>query len=231
MAAPQSTREQLLRLVDDIEIIAKELFENIIAPKNQRLSAAEHGQLAELLVAKDEELKQTLVIAAGQAEVQKTINSLQEEVEKQDHDIPLASMAAEGSGTLAVYGYIPGKAETTEHRKGKCPSTPHNWQQGDPRRPYPTDIEMRQGYLGRLSDLPLTGPTLQPQGSLGDLNAARHLDQNPLGQSFSWQIGGDIKPPISSNHNSVGMDAKSKENEDVEVMSTDSSSSSSSDSQ
>ncbi|KAH8041206.1 hypothetical protein HPB51_013866 [Rhipicephalus microplus] len=145
MAAPQSTREQLLRLVDDIEIIAKELFENIIAPKNQRLSAAEHGQLAELLVAKDEELKQTLVIAAGQAEVQKTINSLQEEVEKQDHDIHLLQ-----------------------------------WQ----------------------------------------LKEAEHL-----------LIGGDIKPPISSNHNSVGMDAKSKENEDVEVMSTDSSSSSSSDSQ
>lgn len=34
-------------------------------------------------------------------------------------------------------------------------AAPHNWQQGDPRRPYPTDIEMRQGFLGRMSDLPL----------------------------------------------------------------------------
>ncbi|EEC01181.1 mediator of RNA polymerase II transcription subunit, putative [Ixodes scapularis] len=136
----------------------RELFENIIAPRSQRLTSSEHAQLAELLVAKDEELKQTLVV-------------------------------------------------------------------GDQRRPYPTDIEMRQGYLGRLSDLPLSGPPLQQQGNLGDLSAARgHHDQNPLGQSFSWQIGGDIKPPMSSNHNSVGMDTKAKENEDVEVMSTDSSS-------
>lgn len=251
MAAPQSTREQLLRLVDDIEIIAKELFENLIAPKNQRLSATEHSQLAELLVAKDEELKQTLVVAAGQAEVQKTINSLQEEVEKQDHDIHLLQWQlkeAEHLLSTAIY-QAKQKLQSIEKANARAVSSeelikyahrisasnavaaPHNWQQGDPRRPYPTDIEMRQGYLGRLSDLPLSGPPLQPQGSLGDLNPARHHDQNPLGQSFSWQIGGDIKPPISSNHNSVGMDAKSKENEDVEVMSTDSSSSSSSDSQ
>ena len=28
-------------------------------------------------------------------------------------------------------------------------SAPLNWQQGDPRRPYPTDIEMRLGFLAR----------------------------------------------------------------------------------
>ncbi|CAN7996952.1 unnamed protein product [Ixodes hexagonus] len=252
MAAPQSTREKLLTLVDDIEIIAKELFENIIAPRSQRLTSTEHAQLAELLVAKDEELKQTLVVAEQQAEVQKTINTLQEEVEKQDHDIHLLQWhlkEAEHLLSTAIY-QAKQKLQSIEKANARCVSSeelikyahrisasnavaaPHNWQQGNPRRPYPTDIEMRQGYLGRLSDLPLSGPPLQQQGNLGDLSAARgHHDQNPLGQSFSWQIGGDIKPPISSNHNSVGMDSKAKENEDVEVMSTDSSSSSSSDSQ
>lgn len=34
-------------------------------------------------------------------------------------------------------------------------AAPLNWQQGDPRRPYPTDIEMRGGFLAR-ADLPLT---------------------------------------------------------------------------
>jgi mediator of RNA polymerase II transcription subunit 4 len=33
-------------------------------------------------------------------------------------------------------------------------AAPLNWQQGDPRRPYPTDIEMRGGFLAR-ADLPL----------------------------------------------------------------------------
>ena len=31
---------------------------------------------------------------------------------------------------------------------------PLNWQQGDPRRPYPTDIEMRGGFLAR-AELPM----------------------------------------------------------------------------
>ncbi|CAF1670107.1 unnamed protein product, partial [Didymodactylos carnosus] len=37
-------------------------------------------------------------------------------------------------------------------------TAPDNWQQGDTRRPYPTDIEMRKGILGRLSE-----QTLQQQ--------------------------------------------------------------------
>jgi mediator of RNA polymerase II transcription subunit 4 len=34
-------------------------------------------------------------------------------------------------------------------------SAPLSWQPGDPRRPYPTDLEMRLGMIGRLSDLPV----------------------------------------------------------------------------
>merc|ERR1719150_2178734 len=32
---------------------------------------------------------------------------------------------------------------------------PLTWQQGDPRRPYPTDIEMRLGFLGRPETMQL----------------------------------------------------------------------------
>ena len=39
---------------------------------------------------------------------------------------------------------------------------------GDPRRPYPTDFEMRHGFLGKLSDLPNSNPMLQSQGSYGE---------------------------------------------------------------
>merc|ERR1712083_162657 len=34
-------------------------------------------------------------------------------------------------------------------------SAPLNWQQGDPRRPYPTDMEMRLGLLGRTEQVAL----------------------------------------------------------------------------
>ncbi|KFM83233.1 Mediator of RNA polymerase II transcription subunit 4, partial [Stegodyphus mimosarum] len=34
------TRDTLLSIIDDIELIAKELFENLIAPKGQKLTSA-----------------------------------------------------------------------------------------------------------------------------------------------------------------------------------------------
>lgn len=44
---------------------------------------------------------------------------------------------------------------------------------GDPRRPYPTDIEMRLGFLGRLSDLPMSGNALT-QGNLDMVSRGTH---------------------------------------------------------
>ncbi|XP_067118501.1 mediator of RNA polymerase II transcription subunit 4 isoform X1 [Centruroides vittatus] len=255
-----STRQRLLQLVDDIEVVTKELLENILQPKTQKLSATEHARLAELLVAKDRELKVAFGIAAVQAEIQEKMNALQLEVEKQDQDIQqLQKHLKEAEYMLVVALYqARQKIEAIEKAKERSVSSeelikyahrisasnavaaPHNWQQGDPRRPYPTDIEMRLGYLGRLSDLPTTisGSMLQ-QTNLGDMSTSRgpHGEQTSSTQAgtFSWQPPNDIKANIgaASNHNSVTMDTKghNKENEDVEVMSTDSSSSSSSDSQ
>ena len=55
-----STREKLLGLVDDIELITKEICENAIAPKAKRLSAPEHEELTTLLIQKDSELKESI---------------------------------------------------------------------------------------------------------------------------------------------------------------------------
>lgn len=251
------TRETLLTIIDDIELIAKELFENLIAPKGQKLTATELNQLAELLVSKDQELKATLNTATEQAEIQKKIDSLQAEVEKQDQDIHhLQKYLKEAEHMLATAVYQ-AKQKLQCIAKGNeknvsvddlikyahriscsyAVAAPHNWMQGDPRRPYPTDIEMRLGFLGRLSDLPMSANSLQ-QGNLDmSLSRGSHGEQNPSSQAgtFTWPAtSGDLKSSMSAapNHG-VGMDTKSqnKENEDVEVMSTDSSSSSSSDSQ
>ena len=43
--------------MDDVELISKELIENAIAPKAKKMSAAEHSELTQLLVQKDQELK------------------------------------------------------------------------------------------------------------------------------------------------------------------------------
>lgn len=55
---------------------------------------------------------------------------------------------------------------------------PLAWQIGDLRRPYPTDIEMRLGFLGK-SDLNINGGPLQQQSSLNDLH------RNSSGGSYS----------------------------------------------
>lgn len=151
-----STRQRLLQLVDDIEVVTKELLENILQPKTQKLSATEHARLAELLVAKDRELKVAFGTAATQAQIQEKMNALQLEVEKQDQDIQqLQKHLKEAEYMLVVALYqARQKIEAIERAKERSVSSeelikyahrisasnavaaPHNWQQGDPRRPY-----------------------------------------------------------------------------------------------
>lgn len=47
---------------------------------------------------------------------------------------------------------------------------PLSWQQGDLRRPYPTDLEMRLGFLGK-SELNVNGHgAQQPNNNLNDIH-------------------------------------------------------------
>lgn len=50
---------RLLGLVDDVELITKELIENAIAPKPKKMTASDHAEITQLLVQKDMELKGT----------------------------------------------------------------------------------------------------------------------------------------------------------------------------
>lgn len=252
-----STKEKLLSLLDDTELIARELFENMVVPKTQKLTAQEYSQLTDLLIQRDQELKSTLKLASEQAEIQKKMESLQGEVEKQDQDIrQLQKHLKEAEHILATAIYQAKQKLQSIARANKqsisseelikyahrisasnAVAAPLTWQQGDPRRPYPTDIEMRLGFLGRLSDLPINGHILQQQTSLSDGISTGRPESSLTNQSssFTWQPSADLAASINAaaNHNSVHMDTKghNKENEDIEVMSTDSSSSSSSDSQ
>ncbi|XP_049939379.1 mediator of RNA polymerase II transcription subunit 4 [Schistocerca serialis cubense] len=250
-----STGESLLALIDDVEIIAKELIENTIVQKHQKLSNSEHAQITELLLAKDKQLKETLKLAAEQAKINQRMEALKAEVERQDQYIQnLQRQLKEAEQILATAIFQAKQKLQSIARANKRPvpsedlikfahrisasnavCAPLTWQQGDPRRPYPTDIEMRLGFLGRLSDLPMNGHLMQQQGSLSDLHRGTHAAgvEPPASQQsqFAWHPSGEIH--MSVGQGSVAMDTRNhnKETEDVEVMSTDSSSSSSSDSQ
>lgn len=165
----QPTRETLLSLVDDVELICRELLENLIAPKPKRLSAANHDELTKLLLAKDGELQSALSLAGEQGEIEKKIRGVQEELERQDAHIGQLQKQLKDAETLLSTSIYQAKLKLSSiERAKKMPvpaedlikyghrisasnavSAPLNWQQGDPRRPYPTDIEMRLGFLAR----------------------------------------------------------------------------------
>lgn len=83
MSSHMSTKEKILHIVDDIELISKELIENLIAPKQQKLSSADHQLLTELLVSKDKDLKIAMKLASEQAAIEVKINAVKSEVERQ----------------------------------------------------------------------------------------------------------------------------------------------------
>ncbi|XP_011054152.1 PREDICTED: mediator of RNA polymerase II transcription subunit 4 isoform X4 [Acromyrmex echinatior] len=243
------------------------MIENTIAQKPSKLSSTEHAQLTELLVAKDNELKATLKRAAEQAKINLKMEALKAEVERQDQDIQqLQRQLKEAEQILATAIYQAKQKLQSIARANKRPvpseelikyahrisatnaiCAPLTWQQGDPRRPYPTDLEMRVGFLGRLSDpsnLPLNGQLLGSHlGVPTDLHRAGHpaggksfyifvVSEPPVSQSnqFAWHPSGEIHMSVGGQ-GSVAVNTHKQETEDVEVMSTDSSSSSSSDSQ
>lgn len=140
----------------------RELIENTIAQKHLKLSSSEHAQLTELLVAKDNELKSTLKLAADQAKINQKMDSLKAEVERQDQDIQqLQRQLKEAEQILATAIYQAKQKLQSIARANKRPvpseelikfahrisasnavCAPLTWQQGDPRRPYPTGIEI-----------------------------------------------------------------------------------------
>lgn len=220
-----------------------------------KLSSPEYSQLTELLILKDQELKETLKLASEQAVIDEKMNQLKSEVERQDQDINhLQRQLKEAEQILstAIYQAKQKLASIARANKRPVPSeelikfahrisasnavcAPLTWQQGDPRRPYPTDIEMRLGFLGRLSESPANGHLLQQTNNISDFQRIGHppgeipaANQN----QFAWHPSGEIHMTVAGQ-GSVPMDTRNhkQENEEVEVMSTDSSSSSSSDSQ
>lgn len=157
------------------------------------MSSTEHSQITELLVLKDKEIKDTLALARNQAIVEKKMETLKAEVERQDQEIRnLQRQLKEGEQILSTAIFQAKQKLASIAKANKRPvlseelikfahrisasnavCAPLTWQQGDPRRPYPTDIEMRLGFLGRLSDLPLNGHLLQQQG-LSDFHRTGH---------------------------------------------------------
>ncbi|XP_065210411.1 mediator of RNA polymerase II transcription subunit 4 [Planococcus citri] len=258
MSAPSlSTREKLLSIIDDVEIITKEILENAISIKHQRMIGAEQLSLTKLLIAKEKELKDTLKLADEQAKINEKMNLLKNEVERQDQYIQqFERLLKESEQILATANFQAKQKLQSINKANKRPVSseelikyahrissseavcaPLTWQPGDPRRPYPTDIDMRLGLLSRYNDPPINGHMIPQPGNLPDIHRSNHpqgTNEPPasIANQFAWHTSGEMHMSVPGQ-SSVSIDTRNhnKDNEDVEVMSTDSSSSSSSDSQ
>ncbi|XP_068121308.1 mediator of RNA polymerase II transcription subunit 4 [Hyperolius riggenbachi] len=247
-AAEKSTKEKLLSVLEDVEVLSRELIELLALSRNQKLNQpGEENQILELLIQKDAEFQELMKVAYNQGKIHQEMQLLEKEVEKRDSDIQqLQKQLKEAEHILAtaVYQAKEKLKSIDKARKGAISSeelikyahrisasnavcAPPTWVPGDPRRPYPTDLEMRSGLLGQMSNLPTNGVN----GHLpGDALAAGRLP-DVLAPQYPWQSNDlpmNMLPPNHSNDFLMESLGPNKENEDdVEVMSTDSSSSSS----
>ncbi|VVC30538.1 Mediator complex, subunit Med4 [Cinara cedri] len=249
MSANTSTRDKLLGLLDDFELLSRELIENLSAARQQKINVQHQLLLTEQLVATDNEIKATLKVAEHQAGVEKKVDAIKAEIETQDqHITQMQKHFKEAENILATALFQAKQKLQSINKASKHPVSsedlikyahrisasnavcaPLTWQPGDARRPYPTDIEMRMGVLGRLNDLPLNGHMMQPPG-LADIVRSNNQIDRQTSQPFAWHSTGDMHLGVGSGVIDTRNHSKDVA-EDVEVMSTDSSSSSSSDSQ
>ncbi|XP_017955531.1 mediator of RNA polymerase II transcription subunit 4 [Drosophila navojoa] len=256
-----STKERLLLLIDDIEMISKELIEQA----HQKISSTELADLLDLLVSKEEEFRKMLELAEEQAKVEEAMDKLRAKVEIHDREIQklqkslkdaeliLSTAIFQARQKLASINQANKRPVSSEelikyaHRisSANAVSAPLTWCIGDLRRPYPTDIEMRNGLLGK-SEQNINGGLVAHQNSAIQSEAQRNLSgtggsnagsgnevPNAFQNQFSWNLG--ELHMMGASGNSVALETRahkeSSAQDDVEVMSTDSSSSSSSDSQ
>lgn len=63
------------------------MIENSNAPKHQKISQNDHGQLVDLLITKDNEMKSVLKLAEEQAQIEQKMIALKQKVHLRDQQI------------------------------------------------------------------------------------------------------------------------------------------------
>ncbi|XP_068687188.1 mediator of RNA polymerase II transcription subunit 4-like [Montipora foliosa] len=187
----RSTKEVINTILDDYEKLAKELFESLSAASlyrstKQDAGCGETSKAVEQLIAKDKELQAAIKQMQEQQARQQEIHLIKEEISKKDQEIlNLESQLKEAEKILsqalfqakkklsAINQAKNGSVSSEElikyaHRisSSNAVEAPISWMPGDPRRPYPQDIEMRSGWLGRLME----GVAMETGQPIGDSN-------------------------------------------------------------
>ncbi|RNA43192.1 mediator of RNA polymerase II transcription subunit 4, partial [Brachionus plicatilis] len=171
-----STKDNIKNLIDDIEQLTKELIcQTFESSKSRQYSAASESQnnllqITKQIIQKQNQLNNYLSIANEQQTLYSKINQVKDSLVKSDSDIKsllLYLKEAEQVLASAVYqsklkldmikksqplpsDVIIRYAHKISSEFGVC--CPENWAGDNPYRPYPTDADMRRGWLAKLSN-------------------------------------------------------------------------------
>ncbi|CAL8109240.1 unnamed protein product [Calicophoron daubneyi] len=168
MSTRVSTKQKLICQLEGADC----LLRDIVSALTRRQGPLNLEPLVELLLDKDQQIKETLAEVETQIELQKKIDKLRMDCARSDKQINLCQLQLKKSeiilSTALYYSRQKLDAMATAvknpvdigelvrfaHRISASHGViaPDNWVQGDPRRPYPNKEEIRRGYLGHLDD-------------------------------------------------------------------------------
>ncbi|RDD43663.1 Mediator of RNA polymerase II transcription subunit 4 [Trichoplax sp. H2] len=224
----------LLSILDQIENLTRETLRKVNVNIRDTSNASKE---IDFIANKDEEFRKALVDAQGKIEVYNKIRKCNEAVVQQDRVIvqlmdklkqaesslmsaienakevlPCEESRSVNSEDLIKYAY--------EISSNHAVCAPTNWQQGDSRRPYPIDIEMRAGILGKLTEYNVNGDNaidVDYGTSNSNKNSEAVDDSNKQNENLSDQ-------PSESDNEVENLENDQGINNNIGMMSTDSSS-------
>jgi mediator of RNA polymerase II transcription subunit 4 len=212
------TRRKLELLLQEMDTICRETISQIhnsssTVNSNNNLDTQ---TLIDMLIERQDYLTQQIVIVRQHQELERQLQLKRDEILKCERAISclqtyllqavqvLSSAVFQAREKLTNIRQAKGFPSETiiryAHQLATCYSTtaPENWQQGDIRRPYPTNMDMGRGLLGRISEQTLQQQQQQINVQNVTINTTTVVDssapQNTSSSSYT-AVTTAVRPP------------------------------------
>lgn len=168
-----STKECMSNLIDEIETLSKELIVQTINSNRIRINESsgdnELYELTKIIIQKQNQLNSFLKIASEQQQLHMKISRLKGALVDRDTDIKNLLLYLKEAEQVLASAVYQSRQKLSMIKKAKpLPSEliiryahkisagfgvccPENWTLDNPIRPYPTDVDMRRGWLAKLA--------------------------------------------------------------------------------
>lgn len=188
-----STKDNIKNIIDDIEQLSKELiFQTFETSKSRHHSTANDTQndlllITKQIIQKQNQLNNYLTIANEQQTFYSKINQVKDGLVKSDSNIKSLLLYLKEAEQVLASAVYQSKLKLEMIKKSKpLPSDviiryahkissefgvccPENWAGDNPYRPYPTDADMRRGWLAKLNNIIDLNPEPESQNTAQQL--------------------------------------------------------------